>query len=70
MVLVAIVFIGLFLVVPISLTVWLLIYAARSATRMVGVCRRCGYDLRACTRGQCPECGQPYVINERGEAVS
>ncbi len=56
---------------PLGLTIWLLCHAARAATRAVGRCRSCGYDLRRLgPRRQCPECGRPFRINEDGDAIS
>lgn len=62
---------ALAIVVPLGLTIWLLIHAARQATSMVDSCRRCGYDLRGLrdTR-RCPECGQPFAVNEKGHVIS
>lgn len=69
-VLVVIVF-ALLVLVPITLTIWLLVYAARAATSFVGRCRRCGYDLRGLEgRHECPECGQPFIVNAHGDAIS
>ena len=37
-------------------SVWLMRKARRESVEIVGICRKCGYDLRA-TPGRCPECG-------------
>lgn len=59
-----------FTVVPIVLTVWLLMCASQ-ATTWVGRCRRCGYDLyHLGDRRECPECGQPFQLNSRGDPIS
>jgi hypothetical protein len=57
--------------IPATGTIVLIVCAARWATKHVGVCRKCGYDLRQLgeTR-ECPECGQPFVLDERGQAIS
>ncbi len=69
-VMVTIVFAGLALA-PMVCVVWLLVYAARASTVTVGRCRRCGYDLRQLGASRaCPECGEAFVVNERGDAVS
>jgi hypothetical protein len=41
-----------------TLLVWLVAHKVRTGTRreQKGLCRRCGYDLRA-SPGRCPECG-------------
>jgi len=69
-VLVAILF-GLSILIPFGLIIWLIFFASRTATRLVGKCRGCNYDLRASEHaGDCPECGHPFEINERGEPIS
>ena len=46
-------------VLPLTwLVVWRVSDHRRAARAKVGLCRRCGYDLRA-TPGRCPECGTP-----------
>jgi hypothetical protein len=37
-------------------------YARRRRRLSVGLCRKCGYDLRASV-GRCPECGTPFQRN-------
>lgn len=32
----------------------------RQRTRPKNVCGKCGYDLRGCVSGRCPECGTAY----------
>jgi predicted amidophosphoribosyltransferase len=62
---------SLLIVIPLTLTIWLLVYAARSATTHIGFCKKCNYDLRGLRdRRTCPECGQPFIVNERGDVVS
>lgn len=57
--------------IPATGTLVLLICASRSATRHVGTCRRCGYDLRSLgEQRNCPECGQPFSLNAQGQAIS
>jgi hypothetical protein len=68
--LVAIVF-GLSILIPFGLIIWLIVYASDLATRLVGKCRSCNYDLRASKQaGDCPECGHSFEINDRGEPIS
>jgi hypothetical protein len=46
-----------------SVTCWALLagwWAARRRGRDGGLCRTCGYDLRA-SRERCPECGTPIL---------
>lgn len=62
---------SLLVLIPLSLTIWLLIFAATSATTHVGRCRRCRYDLRHLGEiRRCPECGHPFIINEQGDPIS
>lgn len=68
--LVAILF-TLTVITPFGLILWMMVYAARAATRLVGSCRGCGYDLRSLGHGRlCPECGHPFELNERNEPIS
>jgi len=58
-------------VIPLGLTIWLLIYAARQATRLVGTCKGCGYDLRNLEdQRHCPECGRAFRLDDKGNAIS
>jgi hypothetical protein len=41
----------------VSPAVWLVRMRRRHRRMRVGLCRRCGYDLRA-SAGRCPECGE------------
>ncbi len=62
---------SLLVLIPLTLTIWLLVYAATSATSHVGRCRRCQYDLRDLGDSRhCPECGHPFVIDARGDVIS
>ncbi|MBI1338580.1 MAG: hypothetical protein GC164_16680 [Phycisphaera sp.] len=57
--------------IPLTLVIWLLVYAARSATVQVGRCAGCGYDLAHLGESRaCPECGLAFTRNARGDAVS
>lgn len=62
---------ALLVLIPLSLTLWLLVYAATHATTHIGTCRRCRYDLRALGESRsCPECGHPFTINQYGDIIS
>lgn len=63
---------GVFTLIALPLILWLLVYAARQATRTINECKACGYDLHGLpsTTHHCPECGRPFDINERGDTVS
>ena len=69
--LVGIAFALVFIVGPFALVIGVLIYAATRATSWVNTCRKCGYDLRGLsTARRCPECGQAFKVNQRGDAIS
>lgn len=57
----------LFLIVGIGLTVYDKYQASRDGWKTQGLCRRCGYDVRA-SRDRCPECGEP-IDNGPGDAA-
>jgi len=62
---------SLFVLIPLVLVLWLLVYAARAATVSVGRCARCGYDLRGLgERRACPECGLGFRVNAAGDPLS
>jgi hypothetical protein len=46
----------LFFALPMPFVLWLIARAVCKASRAKGLCRECGYDLRA-TPDRCPECG-------------
>jgi hypothetical protein len=52
-------------VLPTAWVAWRLWSRRSSLSNRPGLCRRCGYDLRA-TPGQCPECG---AVPEAGRSV-
>jgi predicted amidophosphoribosyltransferase len=67
---VGVLFFGM-IVVVLSLTLRLIVLASARATRVVNQCRRCGYDLRGLRQPRrCPECGQPYTLNHKGQPLS
>jgi hypothetical protein len=47
----------LFLATAILPTIWIKGFIREKRQRMIGRCRKCGYDLRA-TPDRCPECGK------------
>ena len=53
------------MVVP---ALWLVAARRRRKRARAGLCRRCGYDLRATAAGRCPECGEAVAVS-RGFAV-
>ena len=62
-----------FVLIPATLAFVLLMFAAQSSTSWVGNCRRCGYNLRGLHKSKrqtCPECGQPFAVNARGDVIS
>ncbi|MCE9590918.1 MAG: hypothetical protein K8S99_10375 [Planctomycetes bacterium] len=62
---------GVFTLIPLTLVVWLLVFAARRATRAINQCKACGYDLHSLgDRRECPECGRPFQVNQNGDVVS
>jgi rRNA maturation endonuclease Nob1 len=62
---------GLLVLMPISLVIMLLIYAAQESGTVFGACQRCGYCLEhlADDERECPECGHPFEIDD-GRVVS
>jgi hypothetical protein len=48
---------------------WLLGKAQKLGRRRDGLCRECGYDLRA-SRERCPECGTPITTTERSTGAT
>lgn len=56
---------------PVVVVAVLLYVAARGATRSVGRCRDCDYDLQSLgAKRRCPECGRPFRVNEAGDIIS
>jgi len=56
---------------PVVAVAALLYVAARGATRSVGRCRDCDYDLHKLGDARhCPECGRPFRVNEAGDIIS
>jgi hypothetical protein len=48
---------------------WLFSKMQKLHRRRDGLCRECGYDLRA-SRERCPECGTPISVNERSKGAT
>jgi hypothetical protein len=36
-------------------------YISSIQRRRVGICHKCGYDIRACADARCSECGAPFA---------
>jgi hypothetical protein len=53
----------LLLPIGVLLSLFLLVPLSRHSTKP-GICRRCGYDLRA-TPGRCPECGTAPAVSDK-----
>ncbi|MEX0776136.1 MAG: hypothetical protein WD042_10555 [Phycisphaeraceae bacterium] len=70
-VIIGVIFALVFVIAPLTMVVMLITYAAQAATHTVGTCRNCHYDLRGLGDVRaCPECGEPFVVNEHGDVIS